>query len=207
MIGRQQRTSDMGGFTVRKERLVGLIVSILVSAAMGFVAAFLVIKTNPDSLKVNPAALIYTSNIVLSIIMGVVIALIIPFGKIGAAMARKAGANPPSMKFILINAIPNSVGNTILISLILSFVGVFTARMKLPPETLSHLPPFPLMWLGNWFKLLIPSLIISYLLSIILAPVIARIVGVKGPPAGPGGPPHIEAGGPPPARKPDGARK
>ena len=167
---------------------------------MGVLAAFLVITTNPDSLKVNSAALIYGSNITLSIILGIVIALIIPFGKIGGAMARKAGATPPSMKFILINAIPNSVGNTILISLILSFVGVFTARMKLPPETLSHLPPFPIMWLGNWAKLLLPSLVVSYILSIILAPIIARIVGIKGPPAGPGGPPHIEAGGPPPAR-------
>ena len=174
---------------------------------MGVIAAVLVTTTNPDSLKAHSAGLIYASNIILSIILGAVIAFIIPLGKLGAVLARKAGANPPSMKFILINAIPISIGNTVLISFILSFIGVFTARMKIPAAALSQLPPFPVMWLGNWSKLLIPSLIISYILSVILAPIVARLVGIKGPPPGPGGPPHIEAGGPPPASKPDGARK
>lgn len=171
--------------TVRKERLVGIIMSIIVSTAMGAVAAFLVTTTNPDSLKVHSAGMIYASNIILSVILGIIIAFIVPFGKLGASLARKADAAPPSMRFILINAIPISVGNTLVISLILSFVGILTARMKLPAETLSHLPPFPVMWLGNWVKLLLPSLIISYILSILLAPVISRIVGVKRPPKKP----------------------
>ena len=171
--------------------------SVFVSAAMGLVSAILVTSTNPDSLKAHSPALIYASNIVLSVILGIVIALIIPFGKIGASLAGKAGAYPPSMKFILINAIPNSVGNTFIISLILSFVGVFTARMKIPANILPTLPPFPVMWLGSWIRLLLPTLVISYILSIILAPIVARIVGVKGPPPGAGGPPHIAAGGPP----------
>lgn len=174
---------------------------------MGVVSAVLVVTTNPDSLKAHSAALIYASNIVLSTILGIIISLLIPLGKLGASLARKAGAYPPSMKFILLNAIPISVGNTFLISLILSFVGVFTARMKLPAEALSHLPPFPIMWLGNWGKLLIPTLITSYLLSILLAPIVARIVGVKGPPSGvgAGGPsPTVEAGGPPPSGRPSG---
>lgn len=189
-----------GEFTVRKERLVGLIVSVFVSAAMGLVSAVLVTTTNPDSLRAHSSALIYASNIILSVIIGLVIAFIIPFGKIGASLARKAGAYPPSMKFIFINAIPNSVGNTFLISLILSFVGVFTARMKIPAEILPTLPPLPVMWLGSWIKLLLPTLVISYILSVILAPIVARIVGFKGPEAGAGGPPHIAAGGPPPGR-------
>ena len=84
------------GFTLRKERLVGLIVSVFVSAVMGLVSAILVTTTNPDSLKAHSSALIYASNIVLSVILGIVIALIIPFGKIGASLARKAGATPPS---------------------------------------------------------------------------------------------------------------
>lgn len=185
------------GFAVRKERLVGLIVSVFVSAAMGLVSAILVTTTNPDSLRAHSSALIYASNIILSIILGIVISLFIPLGKLGASLARKAGAYPPSMKFIFINAIPNSVGNTFLISLILSFVGVFTARMKIPADILPTLPPFPVMWLGSWVRLLLPTLVISYILSIILAPIVARIVGFKGPEAGPGGPPHIAAGGPP----------
>ena len=169
------------GFTVRKERLVGLIVSVFVSAAMGLVSAILVTTTNPDSLKAHSSALIYASNIILSIILGIVISLFIPLGKLGASLARKAGATPPSMKFIFINAIPNSVGNTFLISLILSFVGVFTARMKLPEPVLSTLPPFHIMWIGSWFRLLLPTLLISYTLSVLLAPVIARLVGYGKP--------------------------
>jgi hypothetical protein len=160
---------------------------------MGVVSAVLVTTTNPDSLKAHSAGLIYASNIILSVILGAIIAFIIPFGKIGASMARKAGAVPPSMKFILINALPISIGNTFIISFILSFVGVLTARMKLPAETLSHLPPFPIMWLGNWGKLLIPTLLISYTLSVLLAPIVARIVGVKGPPKGAGPRPGPQA--------------
>ena len=172
---------------MQKERLVGLIMSIIVSASMGVVSAVLVTTTNPDSLKAHSAGLIYASNIILSVILGAIIAFI------GASMARKAGAVPPSMKFILINALPISIGNTFIISFILSFVGVLTARMKLPAETLSHLPPFPVMWLGNWGKLLIPTLLISYTLSVLLAPIVARIVGVKGPPKGAGPRPGPQA--------------
>lgn len=194
---------------MRKERLVGLIVSVFVSAAMGLVSAILVTTTNPDSLRAHSSALIYASNIILSIILGIVISLFIPLGKLGASLARKAGAYPPSMKFILLNAIPNSVGNTFIISFILSFVGVFTARMKIPAEILPTLPPFPIMWLGSWVRLLLPTLCISYILSVILAPIVARIVGFKGPSSGAAGgppsgaasrPPHGAAGGPPSGR-------
>jgi len=186
-------TRYRGEFTVHKERLVGLIVSFFVSASMGLVSAVLVTTTNPDSLRAHSSALIYASNIILSVIIGLVIAFIIPFGKIGTSLARKAGAYPPSMKFIFINAIPNSVGNTVIISFILSFVGVFTARMKIPAEILPTLPPLPVMWLGSWVKLLLPTLVISYILSVILAPIVARIVGFKGPSSG-------AAGGPPSGR-------
>jgi hypothetical protein len=193
-----------GKITVQKERLVGVIVSIIVSASMGVVSAVLVVSANPESVKTQSPALIYASNIILSIILGVIIALIIPLGRLGAALARKAGAYPPSFKFILLNAIPISAGNTFIISLLLSFVGVATARMKLPAAALSHLPPFPVMWLGNWIKLLLPTLVISYVLSVILAPIVARLVGVKGPA---GGPPNIAVGGPPPSpsSRPHGA--
>ena len=171
---------------MNKERLVGLIMSVIVSAAMGAVSAFLVINTNPDSTKAHSVGMIYASNILLSVVVGMIIAISLPLGKLGGLLARKAKAVPPSMKFILINAIPNSVGNTLIISLVLSFVGVLTARLKLSEEALSHLPPFPIMWLGNWVKLILPTLIISYVLSVLLAPLIARLVGFNGPQKGPG---------------------
>lgn len=165
---------------MKKERLVGIIMSMIISAVMGVVSAALVIKNNPESVRYTPAAMIYVSNIALSIVTGVIIALVIPLGRLGAMLAGKVNANPPGIKFFLINAIPNSVGNTLIISLILSFVGVLTARMKLPAEALSQLPPFAVMWMGNWVKLLLPTLLISYVLSVLLSPLISRLVGVKG---------------------------
>ena len=169
---------------MKKERLVGIIMSILVSAAMGLVSAILVIYTNPDSLKAHSAAMIYAMNIILSVILGILTGLFLPLGKMGSALARKANAFPPSMKYILLNAIPNSVGNTIIISQILSCVGVISARANIPSDILATLPPFPVMWLGSWVKLFFPTLVISYILSIALAPLIARMVGMK--PQGPG---------------------
>ena len=166
---------------MNKSRLVGIIMSIIVSAAMGFVSAVLVVNTNPESLNAHSAGYIYASNIVLSLILGVITGLFIPLGKLGEILARKAKAAPPGMKFILINAIPISVGNTLIISLILSFAGVLTARMKLPDNILNTLPPFPVMWLGNWIRLLLPTLIISYILSVLLAPLITRLVGFNKP--------------------------
>lgn len=164
---------------MKKDRLVGIIMSIIISAVMGAVSAALVIKNNPESVRYTPAAMI--SNIALSVVLGVIIALVVPLGRLGAMLARKANANPPGIKFFLINAIPNSVGNTLIISLILSLVGVLTARMRLPAEALSQLPPFAVMWLGNWFKLLLPTLLISYVLSVLLSPLISRLAGVRGP--------------------------
>ena len=166
---------------MKKERIVGIVMSMIISSVMGVVSAALVIKNNPDAVRYTPAAMIYVSNIALSLVLGVIIALVIPLGRLGAMLARKANANPPGIKFILINAIPNSVGSTLIISLVLSFVGVLTARMRLPAEALSQLPPFAIMWLGNWVKLVIPTLLISYVLSVLLSPVVSRLVGVKGP--------------------------
>lgn len=166
---------------MKKERLVGIIMSIIISAVMGVVSAALVIKNNPEAVKYTPVAMLYISNIALSIVIGVIIALVIPLGKLGAMLARKANANPPGIKFFLLNAIPNSVGNTLIISLILSFVGVLSARMKLPAEALSHLPPFAVMWIGSWMRLLLPTLLISYVMSVLLSPLISRLLGVKGP--------------------------
>ena len=171
---------------MNKERLVGIIMSVFVSTAMGAVSAALVIHTNPDATKAHSVGMIYASNILLSVVLGMIIAIFLPLGKLGASLARKAKATPPSFKFILLNAIPNSIGNTLIISMVLSFVGVLTARLKLPEETLSKLPPFVIMWLVNWAKLILPTLVISYVLSIILAPIIARLVGFNGPQKGQG---------------------
>lgn len=166
---------------MKKERLIGIIMSIIISAVMGVVSAALVIRNNPEAVRYTPVEMLYITNIALSVVVGVIISLVIPFGKLGAVLARKANANPPGIKFFVINAIPISVGNTLIISIIMSLYGVISARMKLPAEALSHLPPFAVMWLGNWMRLLLPTLVISYVLSVLLSPLVTRLLGVKGP--------------------------
>lgn len=162
----------------KKERLMSIIMAILMSAAMGAVAAFLVIRNNPDATRSTPVAILYISNILLSIIIGVIVALVVPLGKLGRGLARKANANPPGMKFTLLNSLPLSVGNTIIISFFVSLYGVVTARAKMPPEILTRMPPMVIMWLGNWVKLLLPTLIISYVLAVVLSPLVSQMVGL-----------------------------
>ena len=88
------------------------------------------------------------------------------------------------LKFILLNAIPMAVGNTVIISLVVSLLGVISARLKVPAEVLSTMPPMPVMWLGTWAKLLLPTLAASYILSAILSPLISKALGLGGPGAG-----------------------
>ena len=165
----------------KKERAVGLTMTVLVSAAMGAVASYLVLKTNPQAAVAVSAPVMYGSNIVLSVILGLVISLVIPLGKLGRVLAKKANANPPGIGFTLLNALPFAVGNTALISLALSFLGVFMARSHIPAEALARMPPLPVMWLGSWVQLLLPTLVASYAVSVILSPVVSSIAGLGKP--------------------------
>ncbi|MCR4671217.1 MAG: 2Fe-2S iron-sulfur cluster binding domain-containing protein [Saccharofermentans sp.] len=166
----------------KKERLVGLIMTIVISIAMGALATFVVLKTNAQAAEGMPHAIMYIMNILLSAVLGVIISLFIPLGKLGRGLAAKANANPPSMKFYLLNAIPMSVGNSIIIGLILSLVGVLMGRSRAPAEALAQMPPMPVMWLSSFFTILFPTLILSYVLSVLLAPFVASAVGLGGPP-------------------------
>ena len=170
----------------KKERTMGLIMSVIISAVMGTVAAYLVMKNNPDATKATPAPVMYISNIVVSIIVGVIVALVVPLGKLGKNLAEKAHAKPPAMKFNLINAIPISVGNTFIVSFFVSIFGVVMARSKAPESVVADMPPFLVMWLSGWVKLLIPTLIIGYVLAVFLSPFVSRAVGLAGPKAGAG---------------------
>ena len=161
-----------------KERAMGLVMAIIISIAMGALAAFLVMKGNPEATKTTPVPVMYISNILLSVVVGIVVALVLPLGKLGRNLAEKAHAKPPAMKFTLINAIPIAVGNTLIISLIVSFFGVFMARSKAPENIVKDMPPLPVMWLANWGKLLIPTLVVSYLLSVLLTPIVAKAIGL-----------------------------
>ena len=161
-----------------KERLMGMIMTVIMSVAMGIVASFLVLKTNPAAAEAVSAPAMYISNILLSVAVGLIVSFVLPLGKLGTDLAHRCGAYPPGMKFNLLNSIPLCVGNTLIVSFVVSFLGVFMARAKMPAEAIAHMPSFAVLWLGSWAKLLLPTMIISYLLSILLAPVISRKLGI-----------------------------
>ena len=189
-----------------KERAVGLIMATLISAAMGIIMSFLIRKgMTPQQLESSPAApVMYILNIIESIVVGIIFALILPLGKWGNALAAKAGAKPPSPLFFVLNSLPIALINAIFVSAIVCFVNVAQAHSHIPAD---QAPPLMAMFFGSWIGTLIPSIVISYLLSLLLSPIVTRAVGLGGPPQGmppegrmpgPGGRGRIP-GGPKPA--------
>ena len=163
----------------KKSRAMNAVMTALMSAVMGAVASYLTLKTNPQAAASTPAPAMYVSNILLSVLLGIVSAAALPFGKWGRGLANKAHAKPSSVRFTLLNSIPLAAGNTAFISLILSFLGVFMARRGIPAEVVAHMPPLLTMWLGSWVTLLTPTLAVSYLLSVLLSPIVSQIVGLS----------------------------
>lgn len=170
-----------------KELKMNLIMATVISLAMGILVAILLPIVNPQSAS-QPVPIRFISNILMSLVVGLIVAIVIPLGKLGRALATKCGAFPPSMKFNLLNAIPLSVGNTIIVSLACSIMGVVMARKNMPPEVLANVT-FGQMWFGGWVKLLLPTLIVSYIIAVVIAPIVGRAIGLGGPPPGAGGPP------------------
>lgn len=155
----------------KKERTIQLIMAVIMSACMGIVAT-VVIAGDPKS-QTPPFPVFLLLNLGESIAVGIAIALIIPFGKMGQALARKAKAVPPSGKFQLLNAIPFAVGNSVLVSAVVSFINVALAHAKIPAD---QAPPLPVMWFGSWAPLLLPSILISYVLALLVAPIVVKAV-------------------------------
>lgn len=180
---KERKVKDMK----KKERLMGLVMAIIISAAMGVVATFLVRLFNKQAAESSPLVIMLLSNVILSIILGIIISFVLPLGKLGRKLASAAHANPPSFKFTLLNALPISVINTAIIGFLLSGLGIFMARMGIkrgaPPEVaaqiLGSMPPFPVMWAISFFEILIPTMLISYLLAVILSPIISQAVGLS----------------------------
>jgi len=167
----------------KKERLVNIIMATILSALMGALACFLMrSRMDGDQLSSSPAFVMYISSIIESVIIGVFLVIVIPFGKWGRMLAGRFGANPPGMKFTCLNSIPVSFGSAVLVSCAVSFINIFIAHSKIPADVA---PPLLKMWFPSWLKLLIPSVIVSYVLSIIISPLIIRAVGLGGPQKGP----------------------
>lgn len=167
-----------------RELKMGLIMSVIISAAMGLLSAAIVIATNSDARENTPVPVLFISNILLSITVGAVVALVFPLGRMARALTTRAGAVPPSRKFMLLNPLPYALVSGFIVSLVASFAGVAMGRAHASDEALEDMPPFPVMWLGSWAKLLLPTLVVGYILAVIISPVVARKVGIGGPGAG-----------------------
>ncbi len=180
----------------KKERLVSIIMAVIISVCMGILFAFITRSTaEPKALEnMPPAPVAYLLSVLESVTIGVILALLIPMGRMGRSLAAKAGATPPSLKFTLINGIPFAVINAVVISAICSFIGIATSYGKnMDPNK----PSLIAMWFGNWIKSLPFGILVGYVLAVIIAPFVVKAVGLGGPPAGgpPAGRPPV--GGPP----------
>lgn len=155
----------------KQERRISLIMSVVMSIVMGIIAS-VVISRSPN-VQLPPFPLFCLINIVESVVVGVLVAWLIPLGKLGQAFCKKAGAVPPSLKFNLLNSIPLSLGNSVIVSAVVSFVNVAQAHSKIPAP---QAPPLMAMWMGGWWPLLIPSILISYVLAVVISPLVVKAV-------------------------------
>ena len=193
-----KKEKDMEKEIKKKERRVNLIMAICMSIVMGILFAFIT-RNNADPKMLEnmpPAPVTYLTTLLESITVGVIIAFIIPMGKIGRALSAKCGAYPPSLKFTLLNSIPFAVINSIVVGAVCSFIGIATSYGKnMDPNK----PPLMKMWFSNWISTLWIAILVSYVVAVIISPLVVRAVGLGGPPVG--GPP---AGGPPVGGPPAG---
>ena len=157
----------------KKEKAMGLIMAIIVSAIMGMIFPIIARKiAGPEALAaMPPLAIMIITSVIESIIVGVIVALVIPIGKIGHAMTTKANATPGSLKFGLINSIPFAIINGALVSAIVSFISVAQSYAHIPA---GEKPPLIAMWFGNWLPTLPLSILVGYVFAIILAPIVAK---------------------------------
>ena len=163
----------------RKQVRMSIVMSIIMSSVMGALASFIILSTTSHAFS-QSVMMTYLVNIIVGAMIGTVIAITLPIGKLGKDLASRAGATPPSLKFTLLNALPLAFGNTLIIGLLLSGFGVFMGRHNAPAEVVAQMPPFIIMWLMNYAKLLLPTFLISYFLSVILSPVVSKALGLLG---------------------------
>ena len=76
----------------KQERTIGLVMAVIMSIAMGIVAA--VVIYNDPKAQTPPFPIFCIINLVESIIVGLLVALFVPLGKMGQALCKKAKAMP-----------------------------------------------------------------------------------------------------------------
>ena len=167
----------------KKEKKVNLIMAVVMSVLLGVISVFLARagKTDVQLQSMPPLPVMLITGVLESAAAGIVVALTVPLAKWGHMLAAKAGANPPGLKFTLINCIPFAVGNTVIISLVLSFISMLQAYDKID---MPVKPPFAAMWLGQWVVMLPFTLVAAYVIAAVISPIVVRAVGLRGPQGG-----------------------
>lgn len=153
----------------KNKRLIEVIVSVIMSVAMGMVSTTIVCL-NPNA-STPPFIIFCFLNVTESIITGVCVALFIPLGKISDALVRKFKLKNPSLEYNLVYSLPLAIGNAFIVSAVVSFINIAIAYTRLDP---TQSPPLLVMWAASWLPLIIPMNIISYIFSVIVYPMVSN---------------------------------
>lgn len=153
----------------KNKRLVEVIVSVIMSIAMGMVST-IIVCLNPNA-NTPPFIIFCLLNVTESIITGVCVALFIPLGKLSDILTRKLKLKNPSLEYNLVYSIPLAIGNALIVSAVVSFINIAIAYTRLDP---AQFPPLLVMWASSWLPLIIPMNIISYIFSVIVYPMVTE---------------------------------
>lgn len=153
----------------KNKRLVEVIVSVIMSIAMGMVST-IIVSLNPNA-STPPFIIFCLLNVTESIITGVCVALFIPLGKLSDILTRKLKLRNPSLEYNLVYSVPLAIGNALIVSAVVSFINIAIAYTRLDP---AQCPPLLVMWASSWLPLIIPMNIISYIFSVIVYPMVTE---------------------------------
>ena len=166
-----------------KEKLISILMAFVMSVAMGILFTFLA-RHNADKQALEnmpPAPVMYILGVIESVIVGVLLVIIFPIGKLGRSLAAKFNAAPPSFKFTALNGIPFAVISAVVCSAVCSFLSILQAHSHMNEAAKAANPLFK-MWFGNWVKSLPLAIIVGYVFALIAAPIIIKIVRPGRPP-------------------------
>ena len=152
----------------KNKRLIEVIVSVIMSVAMGM-ASTIIVCLNPNA-NTPPFILFCFLNVTESIITGVCVALFVPLGRLSDALVRKLKLKNPSLEYNLVYSIPLAIGNGLIVSAVVSFINIAIAYTRLDP---TQCPPLLVMWASSWIPLITPLNIISYIFSVIVYPMVS----------------------------------
>jgi ferredoxin-NADP reductase len=165
----------------QRKKKVGLIMTLIMSIMMGIVATIISRSGMPPQALATapPLPAMMFSNVLMSLVVGIIIWLIIPSARWGNALVAKAKALPGTFKFTALNCLPISAVNSVIISMVVSFINVSQSHAQIPA---AFAPPLGAMWFGAWIKMLPVMLIIAYITAIIVSPLVVKWAKM---PAGP----------------------